>query len=1101
MHQIDGRLVLSPTDLTKHLACAHITTLDHAVSRGELAKPDQQADEMLELIFDKGRDHESGYLQQLRDEGRSIAEITTGFSGADRRRGEQETLDAMRSGVDVVYQGAFFDGFWGGQADFLLRNERPSSLGPWSYDVADTKLARRLKVPALLQMAMYAERLEALQGVEPEHLYVVTGDGAMNPWRLVDVGAFARRSRARLREAVVERPHTEPVPVAHCSQCRWAKRCQGQWRSTDDLSLVASMRADHRERLHQLGIHTVEALADADPATLRGIGSGTRERLVGQARLQIDERVTERPSYELLAPAPARGLLRLPPPSHGDSYLDFEGDPFAEGGTGLEYLAGLGDRDGGFTALWAHDRAEEAQLVADLVDELIARWRRDPEMHVYHYAPYETTALKRMTARHGVREAELDRLLRAERFVDLYAVVRQGIRISKDSYSIKKLEAFYWSDERRKQAGVADAASSVISYERWIAEPDQTILDEIEHYNRDDVDSTRDLHTWLEGLRTELETAYGPQSRPSQTEPVAEEITAAELAELELAARLHVAGHPLLGDLVSWHRREARPGWWEFFRLRDLDDDDLVDDGSAVGRLSAPEYVGDSKRSRKWRYVFPPQDCKLAIEKQAVDVDTHVSAGEVVELDPVAGFLVLKLGKSKDPVAARAFGPPGPIGDATLRAAIARVGEDVLAGRRPLGRAVLDRVVPLDIGLRPKETARSSVVRLGRALNGEVLAVQGPPGTGKTTLGAELIRALLDDGRRVGVVAQSHAVIRNLLEAVERPALQKCPDEDDPDVPLIECTGSNDEVADRLADGTASLVGGTAWLWSREELAGAVDVLVVDEAGQFSLANAVAVSQASRSMVLLGDPQQLSQPSQATHPGGAGASVLGHLLDGHDTIPPDRGVFLPTTWRMHPEIADFVSELSYEGRLEAGPGRDLQRIVNAGPGLDGSGLRYVPVVHTGCAAASDEEVAAVRAVLDALAGAQWIDHEGTSRPVGPEDVLVVAPYNNHVARLRAALPGLRVGTVDKFQGQQAPVVIYSTASSSAADAPRGVDFLYDIHRLNVAVSRAKCLAVLLGSPSLLDADVRTPEQLRKVNALCRFVEVATCVEPAGPTER
>ena len=270
-----------------------------------------------------------------------------------------------------------------------------------------------------------------------------------------------------------------------------------------------------------------------------------------------------------------------------------------------------------------------------------------------------------------------------------------------------------------------------------------------------------------------------------------------------------------------------------------------------------------------------------------------------------------------------------------------------------------------------------------------------------------------------------------------------------------------------------------------------VDVLVVDEAGQFSLANAVAVSRAARSMVLLGDPQQLSQPSQAQHPHGAGVSALEHLLHGHETVPADRGVFLDTTWRMHPEITSFVSVTSYEDRLRAAPGLERQRLVGAGA-WSGSGLRWLPVEHAGNESASTEESAVVAGVVDEILAGSWVDVDGVEKPMSPDQVLVVAPYNAHVSRLRKLVdPAVRVGTVDKFQGREAAVVIYSLASSSAADAPRGVDFLYDVHRLNVAVSRARALTVLVASPTLLDAEVHSPQQLRLVNALCRFAETAS----------
>ncbi len=246
----------------------------------------------------------------------------------------------------------------------------------------------------------------------------------------------------------------------------------------------------------------------------------TRRRLLPQARLQLAERESGRAQFELLPPEPARGLQMLPEPDAGDVYLDFEGDPWAEGGAGREYLAGIWTRQGEFVDFWAHDFAEEGRLTTALLDWLTRRWAAHPEMHVYHYAPYETTALKRLVGQHATREAELDQLLRHEVFVDLYAVVRQGVRISKGSYSIKKLEEFYWGHTRASDgAGVADGLSSVVEYERWLAgrdddAADQTILDDIRRYNEEDVRSTLALHEWLEERRARAR-GLGPHALPA----------------------------------------------------------------------------------------------------------------------------------------------------------------------------------------------------------------------------------------------------------------------------------------------------------------------------------------------------------------------------------------------------------------------------------------------------------------------------------------------------------------------------------------------------------------------------------------------------------
>ena len=1089
MQRNDDGLVLSPTDLTKHLGCAHITTLDLLALDGNVTPA--ATDDALQLIFDLGIAHEDAYLTYLRDKGLSITTIEGATNDVSRAQREVETLAAMRTGVDVVYQATFYNGSWGGQADFLMRVETPSDLGSWSYEIQDTKLSRHLKVPALLQMATYAERLAVLQGIAPDKLYVVTGDGDEKPWRLIDVAAFARLARARLRQAVDTQPVTQPIPVAQCGQCRWIEHCDRQWREQDDLSLVAFMRGDHREALRAHGIATLTQLGRSAADDLpREIGRASRERLTHQARLQLWEREHGQPRYDLLLPEPGRGLLRLPAPDQGDLYLDFEGDPYAEDGRGREYLAGLADIEREFVPLWAHSNDQERRLTTDLVDRLMARWSAFPGMHIYHYAPYETSALKRLVMdRHHVREEQLDQLLRGERFVDLYAVVRQGLRISKGSYSIKKLEAFYWGHIRNHNPDVADAMSSVLAYERWMAKPDEQILAQIQAYNRDDVLSTLDLHRWLEQRRAELDTAHGAQPRPHEVtldpgQPPSERV----VTELALAGELLKAGHATLAGLVQWHRREAKPGWWDVYRLADLDTEELIEDPTALGGLSAPEHVRDVKRSQVWRYAFPPQDCKLEVGKDALCVQTQVGAGEIVDLDPVKGWIELKRGIANAPLPVTGLGPPGPLNTDVLADAITDVAREVLAGGTPTGQALLDRRTPLTV-LLPGESPRQAVVRIGTGLQGEVLAVQGPPGTGKTTVGAELIRALLDRGLKVGVTANSHAVIGNLLTAVGRPALQRCGPTDHCGAPGVTASSSNPAAAQALADGAAFLVGGTAWAWSSAALRDSVDVLVIDEAGQFSLANAVAVSTAARSLVLLGDPQQLPQPTRALHPDGAGMSALDHLLDGHATVPPDRGVFLGTTWRMHPALAAYVSDLSYEGRLSAGPGQELQAV--QAQGLSGSGLRVREVVHRGNSAASPQEADEVGRLWQRLVAGTFTDRQGVTRPVTARDVLVVAPYNNQVGLLRQVLPdGARVGTVDKFQGQEAPVVIYSMTSSSVDDAPRGVSFLYDINRLNVAVSRAQAMAIIVLSPRLLEASVSSPEQLRQVNALCRLAEVA-----------
>jgi uncharacterized protein len=422
--------------------------------------------------------------------------------------------------------------------------------------------------------------------------------------------------------------------------------------------------------------------------------------------------------------------------------------------------------------------------------------------------------------------------------------------------------------------------------------------------------------------------------------------------------------------------------------------------------------------------------------------------------------------------------------------------------RRPPPQAAVGRALK-----RADESTVEAAARLVLGLDGNVLAIQGPPGTGKTYTGAHMICALKRQGLKVGVTAVSHKVIVNLLEGACKQAraqnlqlrvAHKRDGEYEGDAEL-RYESQYDKLLSGLREDRLDVVGATAWGWAREDFAQSVDVLIVDEAGQMSLSNVLATAPAGKSIVLLGDPQQLEQPLQSSHPEGSEVSALYHLLGGAATMPPDRGLFLAETWRLHPAIARFTSEVYYEGKVTARPELAHQAIVSAAGGASrflGSGLRYVPVRHAGNQAKSPEEVAAIQAVVgELLAGLAWRDKAERVAPLTARDILIVAPYNAQVAALTEALPDLkdRIGTVDRFQGQEAPVVIYSMTSSSPEDAPRGMEFLYNRHRFNVATSRARALCILVGSPALFEPECRTPRQMRMANGFCRYLELAQTV--------
>jgi predicted RecB family nuclease len=529
MDRIDGTPVYSATDLVAYLACEHLIQLERAALVGLVERPIRD-DPELDVIRRRGFQHEARYKADLEAAGRTVVTITTDGYEADRaevlRRAAAETVDAMAAGADVIYQATFFDGTFRGHADFLLRVEapdQPSRWGPYHYEVADTKLARHVKASAVLQICSYVDQLERLQGVRPARLHVALGGSArtVETLRVDDYMAYYRSVRDRFLAALGDATpatyppeSTYPEPVDHCEVCRWAAECAVRRRRDDHLSLVAGISGRQRRALVERGIPTLEALGDLalplDPP-LSDVSARALSRVHDQARIQLEGRRTAALRYELLLPDPAtgvevdRGLASLPPPSPNDLFFDIEGDPYALD-DGLDYLFGLLGADGEFEAIWSRDKRGEFTLEAErlaferLIDTIVDRLDRDPTMHVYHYAPYEPTALKRLMGRYGTRETEVDRLLREGVLIDLLRIVRQSLRASVESYSIKRLEGFYGFE---REIDLRDAGSSIVAFEQWLQlqegeRPAANHLERIERYNRDDVISNQRLRGWLE---------------------------------------------------------------------------------------------------------------------------------------------------------------------------------------------------------------------------------------------------------------------------------------------------------------------------------------------------------------------------------------------------------------------------------------------------------------------------------------------------------------------------------------------------------------------------------------------------------------------------
>lgn len=1171
MFLLDDVWVASATDLVTALRCEYQLLHTRAAKAGLVERLEVPEDGLLKRAADLGLAHEDATLQQL------IATHGTGAPGgvvsieqpstssrAALEEAHRQTQQAMEDGAEIVFQAAFFDGRFHGLADFLVRTTDDD--GRVRYEPADTKFARRAKVEALLQLASYAFQVEQMGFPAPREVHLWLGDGTRTHHREADLRPILLDRTDRLR-ALLDAPLTVPEwGTDEVRWCGWCDHCRAAADARRDVLLVAGMRADQRTRFVEAGIATIDQLATATsppPAVKDSVFAKLRAQAALQSRQDAsadDEHPGGVVTAELADPA---GIALIPPPNPGDVFFDFEGDPLhvAAGWNdlGLEYLFGTvthgPDGEPEYRALWAHDRPAERRALEEFLDWLADR-RRQPGwegLHVYHYAPYEVTALKKLVQRYGTRADELDTLLKEGVFVDLYSVVRRSVRVSQRSYSIKKLEPLYMGEAYR-DGEVQGGAESVVWYaesqlkraEGEVALADE-MLEELRSYNEYDCVSTLRLRDLLLSLPGGERPHVGadpagdapadPADNPARDLADALRAPLIDLPPDQRTPEQHAVA--LLAAALEYHRRESLPFWWNHFRRIGAPAEDWEHDGEMIvlDPADITVTVDWHRPARTWTRTYEavvdlPGSFKLKVgagdrlfaiydaplpghARQPTGTDR--GAADCVTLDALEAHgsrsratITEKLPMAADdpgpdlpfPVAISAgSGPVGtPMAKAIYALASSELADDGTFAAQP-AMDLLQRLPPRLQGGGPLAQPEPGAGLAGcitdalRRLDRSYLAVQGPPGTGKSTLGAAIIAELVAEGWKIGVVAQSHRTVESLLDKVVDAGV-------DPAHVLKKDGGAGEHrgttatdaallaaACATVADGEPGwLIGGTSWDFVSDKRvpAGSLDLLVIDEAGQFSLADTIAVSRAAPRLLLLGDPQQLSQVSQAQHPEPVDRAALSFLADGHDTLPPELGYFLGRTYRMRPELTAVVSHLAYDDRLDADPCTSDRTLDGVAPGL-----QTVLVEHQGNRASSAEEVAAVVELVDDLLGRTWTDpghpERPGPRPLDERDLVVVAPFNAQVNRLAAALaaaghPDIAVGSVDRFQGREAPVAIVSMASSSAARSSRGPGFLLSRHRLNVAISRAQHTAYLVHAPQLTDFVPATPAGLARLGA-------------------
>jgi predicted RecB family nuclease len=1134
MYRTGSDLTFSPSDLITYMESTFASHMErHRLEDPGFSEFVDRKDPMIKALQQKGFDHEDAFLSSLRAGQKTVIEIER----APQDLMLMKTREAMAGGADVIAQAYLQMDNFGGLADFLVKVPGPSGLGEYQYEVWDTKLSKKMKPYFAIQLCCYAEMLEREQGVRLRMAAIVLGNNKVTPIRVNDYFAYYRALKSSF--LLFHRDWTPGKildPAESASHGRWSQYASNLLEERRHPSLVANITRAQIKRLEAVGILTIDELSIVKSKSIPKLGADILGRLRAQAKIQIESEGKDKPLHKVLPHEPGRalGLALLPPHSPSDVYFDIEGFPLVEGG--LEYLWGAAyfDDSGSrsFRDFWAHDHSQEKQAFVDFVDWVFDRWQKNPSMHIYHYAAYEVTALRRLMGLHGVREHEVDTLLRNQVFVDLYNVVRHGVLVGEPGYSIKNVEHIY---RAKRDTIVATGGESVAVYEEWRVHPDgetweeSAVLRSIRDYNVDDCNSTQELAEWLRAEQEANAIAFancaseeGNEESEIETDVTRQRNTLLKSADLETGNdRKRILKN--LAWLLEFHNRENKPTWWRLFDRQGKTELDLHDDMDClvgIRRTTKEPYLPTSRsRNQVYEYEF---DSNQPFKGQARSF--YVLGEENVKVSCVAynhkeGLISIQ---SKDypgdqiSLIPDEYVNPTPIPDAIYYVveqllatdfAPCAIADFLFRHKPRFSKGPTDPIVSSELKGEPLIEA---VITATSNLDNSYLCIQGPPGSGKTYTARHIIGDLLSKGYRVGISSNSHKAIVNLMSGVvdhiterkiDGKLIKVGGDKADPifENPKVQYRKTVKACGAELKE-KSMCFGGTAWQFCNATLSPEndfkpFDYLFVDEAGQVSVANLVGMSRSAKNLIIMGDQMQLGQPVQGSHPDESGQSVLEYLLQDSPTIAPNLGVFLPDTYRMHPNICALISEQVYDGRLQS-DGSALAHMVEVPSEVlpIQAGIHFIPVNHEGNTQGSEEEVGVITKLVQGLVGSPfWAekDHD-RKRAIRLEDILFVAPYNYQVNLLQAALgPKANVGSVDKFQGQEAPIVIISMCTSDASESPRGIEFLFSKNRLNVAISRAEALAIVVGSPSLATTRASNLSQMKLINFFSEIVRYGT----------
>jgi len=1129
----NNKFLVSPSDLNNFVACKYTVLNEIKYHNKEIRKSPDRAND--KLWKEMGVEHEKRHYKILKEKYKKSITIKSDLNEKDRF---DETVRAIQKGYDLIYHAYLIDDNLRGEADFLIKCNTKSDLGDYSYEVYDTKITRNLKPRHVTQITAYSDMLGKIQKVLPEKMYLIDGSDEYHSFKTIEYIDLFNHSKKEFIKFLsnTSKEKIYPEKCSYCNLCDWKDECDKTWENDNYINLVAGSNKSQIEKLKKNKIRTVEQLSKTKLTAIDlKINAESFKKIQLQAQLQEEKRNTGEDKIVILDSDFGKGFYKLPKPDDGDVFFDIEGYPRMD--RPFEYLHGLYYKDNSklkFKDLWAknYNKESEKNIFIELINFLEKRFVEYPNAHIYHYASYEKRAIRELATSYSSEFPKgnivNDDLLRKEKYVDLFSIVSQSIRTSERDLSLKSIEKFY---NFKRKADIVKADDSVIKYDNWIATKNEKYKQDIIKYNEEDCISTYLLREFLVKNKPEnidwfikLEEITKEGEEPKKYRRKAPNKLSREEVEVDLNIRLEKKKNKTnkkfvenLKNFIGFHWKSNKPEFWEVFDRAEKTHLELEDDTECIANCvlidDKPKVTEDGFI---YSYRFNDQNYKQKEGKSAFDAHQIKGLGTIYSIEEnfpdknIVKILVSKNGKNIEMPSLLTLGNTMPPQVHQHDQALNKFLEDYILNNGENYKSIMDMLERKEPDIKNIKSGSTLIeenkdlitqsIEIVKNLNNSYLTIQGPPGTGKTYTSAKIIIELMKAGKKVGVTSNSHEAIKTLLIAIEQQAvdqnyefsgMRKSKSSDKHEWKFIR----NVTTGKPLNMDSYSLFAGTSWFFVDPRMNKTLDYLFIDEAGQVALGTTIANATSADNLVLIGDQMQLSQPMRAKHEGYARMSSLDFILEDDDTISTDKGVFLNVTRRLNKKICNYISTSFYDSRLTSDPITETRSVNLKLDPIKDEGLFYVPIDHSGCSQRSDEEADLVEKVFNKIVNKQY-KSENIAGKISAKDIMVVAPYNAQANNIRERLKkkfkdDVRVGTIDLFQGQEAKVVLISMTTSDVESLPRHKDFFFSRNRLNVAISRSECVAIIIFNENLLLASASNIKEMKLINSFCKLLEFKT----------